>query len=83
MGTSDSARIATRRFRVFGSVAVLVILTAMVLAVVFDQAQWVAVAAAAGGILAGATYIAYRQRRGPLDWDQEFEKRTDSKFHHL
>lgn len=83
MGTSDSPGIATRRFRAFGTVAVLVVLTAAVLAVVFDAAQWVAVAAGAGGVLAGAAYIAFRQRRGPLDWDQKFDKRTDSNFHHL
>ena len=81
MRTSDSPRIDTALAAALGGLAV--ILAAAGLAFAFDEVRWLALVAVGGSILAGAVYIGYRQRRGPLDWDQHFGEKNESNFHHL
>jgi hypothetical protein len=83
MRTSDSLRIDTGRVLAAGFCGLALILAAAGLAFVFDEVRWLALVAVGGGILAGAAYIGYRQRRGPLDWDQHYADKTESNFHHL
>lgn len=83
MRTSDSPRHDSRRIGVASLGGLVTILAAALLAYVFNEGKWLALAAVGGGIVAGALYIGYRQRHGPLDWDQHLGERTESNFHHL
>ena len=71
------------RISATGIGGVVVILAAAVLAVMYHEVRWLALAAVGGSLVAGAVYIGYRQRRGPLDWDQHYTEKTESNFHHL
>ena len=82
MRSSDSLRIDGRVLAT-AFVGLAVMLAAAGLAFAFDEVRWLALAAVGGGILAGAVYIGYRQRRGGLDWDQHYDETTESNFHHL
>lgn len=83
MRSSDSPPHVTGRIGAAGFGGIIVIIAAAVLAYVFNEGKWLALAAVGGGVVAGAIYIGYRQRHGPLDWDQHLGERTESNFHHL
>jgi hypothetical protein len=83
MRTSDSPSHDSRRIGAAGLGGIILIVAAAVFAYVFNEGKWLALAAVGGGIVAGALYIGYRQRHGPLDWDQHLGERTESNFHHL
>ena len=83
MRTSDSLSHDTRRISAAGLGGLMLIMAAAVLAYVFNEGKWLALAAVGGGVVAGALYIGYRRRHGPLDWDQHLGERTESNFHHL
>ena len=83
MRASDSLQIDSGRIGAAGIGGLVVLLTAAVLAYWFNEVRWLALVAVGGSVLAGALYIGYRRRRGPLDWDQHNEERTESNFHHL
>jgi hypothetical protein len=83
MRTSDLPSHDSRRIGAAGLGGIILIVAAAVFAYVFNEGKWLALAAVGGGIVAGALYIGYRQRHGPLDWDQHLGERTESNFHHL
>jgi hypothetical protein len=83
MRTSDSFTVDTRRIRAVGLCGLAVILAAATLAFALEDIRWLALAVVGSAILAGALFIGYRQRRGPLDWDQHYGEKTESNFHHL
>jgi hypothetical protein len=65
------------------TLGVVIILAAALLAFTSHDVRWLGLAAVGAGLLTGAAYIGYRQRRGPLDWDQHFGEKNESNFHHL
>ena len=81
MRTADLTHLDLSRGVGLGGLTLMVV--AVVLALTFNEPRWYALVAVGGGILAGAVYITYRRRKGPLDWDQHLDDRVDSNFHHL
>ncbi len=83
MRIADSSHADLNRIRAAELGGLALVFIAVALALTFSEPRWFALAAAGGSILAGAFYIAYRRRRGPLDWDKHLDDRVDSNFHHL
>jgi len=83
MRLADSPQADLNRIRAAELGGLALILIALALALSFSEPRWFVLAGIGGSILAGAAYIAYRRRRGPLDWDQHMDDRVDSNFHHL
>lgn len=71
------------RISAAGMLGVVLILAAALSAYVFTDMRWLALTAVGGALVTGAVYIGYRQRRGPLDWDQHLGDKAESNFHHL
>jgi LPXTG-motif cell wall-anchored protein len=79
MSDPNPSTINISNIRIAGVGGLGMVIVAAVVAYAVPDLRWFVLIGVVGGLVGGASYVAYRRRRGPLDWD----KKPKSSLHHL